>query len=175
MFVTDRVFVALGAAVALLALSPALASSASGPPTAAQIRTAVRKAERSPYLWTTINICNTKRYPLTVGVRGQMPALGFSASLYMDVQALYWTDGRFVQVPKVAKLIDLGRQTSGLHQSGVSFSFAPGASRLSGSITFTWKRGTRILAQATRPATRGHPSADYGDPQHYSSEQCVIS
>ncbi len=77
-------------------------------------------------------------------------------------------------MPEVQQLIDLGPQTTGLHQGGVSFRFAPGAGHLSGTITFIWKRGGKVLAQATRPATQGHPSADYGDPEDYSSAQCAI-
>jgi len=170
-----RVLVPLVAASVLLALAPARARGSSRPPTNAQLRAAVRRVEHSRYLWTTINICNTKRYPLTIGIRGQMPALGFAASLSMDVQALYWSNSSFVAVPKVQKLIELGRQATGLHQGGVSFRFAPGAGRLSGTITFVWKRGGKVIARATRAATRGHPNADYGSPNHYSSAQCVIS
>jgi hypothetical protein len=175
MCVMVRVLLPFVAALALFALLPAFALSSSRPPTSAQIRAAARHAERSPYLWTTINICNTRRYPLTLGIRGQMPSLGFPASLYMNVQALYLSNRRFVAVPKVRKLIGLGRQATGLHQGGVSFRFSPGAGRLSGTIRFIWKRGGKVVAQATRRATRGHPSADYGNPTHYSAAQCKIS
>src|SRR6516165_1209759 len=60
------------------------------PPTAAQMRAAVQRAERSKYLWATVNICNTKRHPHAIGVRGQMPALGFPALLQMTVHLKYW-------------------------------------------------------------------------------------
>ena len=164
----------LVAAPALLALSPAPARGSSQPPTAAQIRAAVRRGESSRDLWTTINICNTKDHPLTLGIRGQMPALGFQSSLEMDVQALYWSAGRFIPVPRTQQLMDLGAHTTGLYQKGVSFSFAPAAGRLSGTITFIWRRAGKVLAKATRAATGGHPSADDGDPKHYSSAQCAI-
>lgn len=167
--------VAVATAAALLTCSPALARSTVPSPTAGQIRAAVRQAERSKHLWTTINICNTARYPLTLGIRGQMPALGFRASLYMDVRALYWSDSRFIAVPTAATLIDLGPQTTGLRQGGVSFGFAPGAGKLSAAITFIWKRDGKVLAQTSRPATQGHPDADYGSPAHHSSARCDIS
>ncbi len=161
-------------ALAMLELSPALARGTARKPTRAQVRAAVRQAERSQYLWTTINICNTKRHPLTLGIRGQMPALGFASVLDMKIHALYWSRGKFVVVPKVQQVIDLGSQTGGLHQGGVSLRFAPGAGRLSGRITFQWKLAGKVIAQATRTAAAGHPSADYGDPTHHTSEQCLI-
>ena len=63
-----------------------------GRPTKAQIRTAVARAERSKSLWATVNICNSKRYPDRIGVRGQMPSLGFAAWLSMDIQVQYYSD-----------------------------------------------------------------------------------
>jgi len=169
-----RVLVAAVIALASLTFSPALAHGSSGPPTSGQIQRAVRQAERSTDLWTTINICNGRRHPLTIGIRGQMPALGFRTSLLMDVQALYWSDSRFIPVPRVRRLVDLGSHATGLHQGGVSFRFAPGAGRLSGAITFIWKRNGKVLAQATRQASKGHPDADYGSPARYSASQCKI-
>src|SRR5947209_20193020 len=75
------------AAGVLVAAVPASAGTV-GP---ARISRAVRNAERSPSLWATINICGSRRHPNDVGVRGQMPTLGFSASLFMVVQVNYWS------------------------------------------------------------------------------------
>jgi hypothetical protein len=172
--------VTVAATLALLGVAPpaALAAGAIQNPTAAQIRTAVRRAEHSRYLWSTINICDTSRHPDVVGIRGQMPSLGFSALLSMDIQLDYWStsEKRFIQVPGNAahKQLSLGSPANGVHQGGIDFSVTPHAGLLSGEITFTWRRGGRLLAELTRPASAGHPDADFGDPEHYSAGECEI-
>ncbi|MEA2144947.1 MAG: hypothetical protein QOG59_534, partial [Solirubrobacteraceae bacterium] len=66
------------------------AQAASGPsPTI--ISAAVAKARHSRDLWTTVNVCTPRPKPHTVGVRAQMPALGFRAWLSMQVQLDYWS------------------------------------------------------------------------------------
>jgi hypothetical protein len=168
-------------AVVLAAISavavPALAVAATPAPTAAQVRQAVRRAESSRSLWTTVNICNAPHYQDVMGVRGQMPALGFAASLSMRVQVDFWSQSRRRFEPDTrvkSELLKLGDVERGLHQSGVSFLFTPHAGRLSGTITFTWERGGKIIGHTERPATGGHPAADYGHPPHHSSSACTI-
>ena len=50
-------------------------------------RAAVRRAERSRELWATINICSANAKPGggELGVRGQMPSLGFSATPQLQI------------------------------------------------------------------------------------------
>ncbi len=159
-----------------MGLLAGIAGAANPNPSASQIRAAIGRAERSRALWATINICNTRRYPRTVGIRGQMPTLGFSSSLYMDIQSEYWSSSTkgFVPDPGVAKLVGLGRAASGLRQDGASFQFMRHAGLLSGTIAFEWKRGGRLLGRTTRRATAGHRDADMGNPPHFSAAQCRI-
>ena len=103
---------------------PAAASKRPTGPTHSQISAAVARVKRSRNLWATVNICNTKRHPDVVGIRGQMPALGFSSALSMQVDphsgAGYWQltgsatamQGRFIllhdgRIALDGKMLDL--------------------------------------------------------------------
>jgi hypothetical protein len=163
------------AALAGLPAQVALSQQSSRSPTAAQIRAAIRRAEHSRDLWATINICNTKRNRHIIGIRGQMPSLGFASRLSMDVQIDYWSfkDRRFKPDPGVTKSILLGRVTNGLRQGGVSFRFPPPVI-LSGEITFTWRRQGKVLGHAHRKTGHGLKHVDFGDPPGYSTATCRI-
>jgi hypothetical protein len=160
-------------ATAALAASPALAGS----PPPARIRAAVRRAESAQSLWATVNICNSPHYRDDVGVRGQMPALGFAAWLSMEIKLYYYANSekRFLPVQtRGTKLVRLGRFSSGLQQSGALFSFSPHQPMLKATVTFIWRRSGQLLGQTTRSTTAGHPSADFASPAHYSAAACTI-
>jgi hypothetical protein len=144
--------------------------------TPVQIRAAIDGAEASNSLWATVNVCNSPGNPNSIGIRGQMPALGIPASLTMTVQIDYWSakDNAFVPAPDASRTVSLGDATTGLHQGGVSFPFAPASGVFSGSVTFQWVRGARVVATATRQVTSGHPDADFSSPAHFSAAQCSI-
>jgi hypothetical protein len=147
------------------------------PPTRAQIRSAVRRAERSTSLWTTVNICDSKTHPDQLGIRGQMPTLGFAAWLSMKIQLNYFstTKQRFVPDSGAAeKLIRLGRLSTGLQQGGAEFSFEPHAGLFNATVQFIWRRSGKLIGQTTKTTTAGHPNADFGSPPHYSAQQCRI-
>lgn len=146
-------------------------------PTNAQIQAAVVRAKQSDTLWATVNICDTRRYPDTLGVRGQMPSLGFSSSMSIDIQVSYYstTKHRFVPVPHEMLKISLGQHATGLEQGGWNFPFAAHAGLLNATLTFVWTRGGRALGQTQRQTTAGHPGADFGSPPHFSAKQCRMS
>ncbi len=176
-----EVRLALATTVLALAVSAgpaaAVAGTATTNPTRAQIRSAIRRAERSRSLWATINICNTRRYPNTVGVRGQMPALGFASWMTMLIRVDYYskTKKRFLPVPDATMRVRLGRISSGLEQDGATFGpFKPHAGRLEATVQFVWRRAGRLLGQTTRRTTSGHRDADFGSPPRYSAMQCRI-
>jgi hypothetical protein len=169
---------ALAAAV-LAAVIPVLPTPAlAGVVGPGQIARAVRSAERSGGLWATINICSSHRYPHQLGVRGQMPTLGFPANLTMVVQVNYWsaTGKRFVPITSAAgsTTLTLGRLTSGLQQDGAVFPFDAHTGRLNATITFRWTRNGKLLGQTVRRTTAGHHDADFGSPPRYSAAQCTI-
>jgi hypothetical protein len=171
------VLASLAGATALLLPAAARADSAPKPPSHAQVQTALRHAKTSPGLWATVNVCNTRRHPGMIGIRAQMPALGFAATLRMRFEVDYFSaqDKSYKSVPGASRQVSLGVEKRGLHQEGVLFSFPRHSGELRGLVRFQWASGRRLLGQAQEVTTHGHPGADFGDPAHYSAPQCVIS
>ena len=163
----------VAALIAVAAAAPASAAT-TRPPTAAQIRTEVRAAERSRSLWATVNICDTKRHPDTIGIRGQMPSLDVGANLSMDVQINYWSfsESKFVPDPGVSKTVALGDPPNRLIQGGVNFRFAPPVV-LSGTVTFEWKVAGKVVGRAVRFTGRD-ANVEGGDPPGYSAPDCEM-
>jgi hypothetical protein len=169
-----RTIAALIALATAVSASPALARGTSRGPTRAQIRAAVRRAEHSKSLWATVNICNTTRHPKTIGVRGQMPSLGFAATMSMRVQVDYWTGTQFALDPGVSKRVALGDPTNRIIQGGANFTFQPPVI-LSGTITFEWKLAGKVIGHTTRLTGHGYRHVDGGDPPGYSAATCRMS
>jgi hypothetical protein len=168
----------LSAFVALLLITcagAAQAKAASTPtPTPGQMRSAVRRAERSSDLWATVNVCNTRRYPNTIGIRGQMPTLGFTAQLRMRFAVEYWTGKAFTPIRGLETAVTLNPAATGLQQGGVMFTFGRHAGSLRGSVSFEWRYGRRLIGHTKRLTRLHHRNADYGDPKGFSSGTCVI-
>jgi hypothetical protein len=164
----------LACALAALAVAPS-ADATVGP---RQVAKAVSAAEHSTSLWATINICSSRSEPDDLGVRGQMPTLGFPSILTMVVQVNYWSSSRkrFVPIKNAAAstTLKLGRLTKGLQQDGAVFPFSPHTGLLNASITFTWTRNGAVVGKVQRRTTAGHPTADFGSPPRYSAAQCVV-
>lgn len=163
----------------MMLAAPEANAFASASPTQAQIRAAVRRAERSKQLWTTINVCNTPARPDRIGIRGQMPALGFPARLSMTVRVDYWDAAAKALRPVPGATgraqVNLGTVLDGLEQGGHTFQFAPGTGLLSGTITFQWRRGGKVIGHVSKLATGGHRGVGGGDPPHHSAATCTIS
>jgi hypothetical protein len=148
-------------------------------PTPAQIASAVRRAKRSRNLWATVNICDTTAHPNALGIRGQMPALGFPTRMSMLVQVDYYVmaDGRFepdTSVPRVRVPLSKTAQANGLWQGGVEFSFTPPAV-LSGTVTFQWKLGRKVIGHVTKLTAHGRKGVKHSDPPGYSTATCTIN
>ena len=176
-----RALICTAAAIAAT-LGPAAATdaaqAASPAPSAARIRSAVAGAKRSHYLWATVNICTDKRKGGVVGVRGEMPALGFSSTLSMTIQLNRFSTAhrRFVAISgsTARRTVSLGALRTGVHQSGAEFPFSADPGRLDATVTFTWTRAGKVLGTTARTTTGGHPAADFGRPAHHSAARCMI-
>jgi hypothetical protein len=162
------------AGAALFAAGSAAASGV-GPK---RIARAVHSAERSRSLWATVNICDTRKYRNDLGVRGQMPTLGFASSLYMVVQVNFWskTEHRFlpIQSKLATTRLSLGSNANGLQQDGAVFPFTAHTGLLNATFTFIWTRGGKVIGQTVRRTTAGHADADHGNPPRFSAAQCRI-
>jgi hypothetical protein len=170
----------VAAALAVAVAVPAFAQRRHArpkPPTRAQIHRALRRAEHSRALWATVNICNTTSHPNLIGIRGQMPALGFPSVLTMQVQLKYWSyaDNRFEAVPHTKQTISLGRQRRGVFQSGISYQLSTSSGMFAATVRFAWRLGRRTLGHVTRWTSPHHPAAEDGDPRHFSEWKCVIA
>jgi hypothetical protein len=145
-------------------------------PTRKQMLAAVHTAERSRYLWATVNVCNTRRYPDAIGIRAQMPALGFTTTLQMEFQVDQRSahGASFRPVSRAKRAVSVGSVKRGLQQEGVTFSLGPDAGDLRGTVKFEWRLGRRVLGRSTRVTTRGHPTANFSDPPRYSASRCII-
>ena len=153
-----------------------LAEAANHNPTSGQIAKAIKNAEASKSLWATVNLCNTKHHRYTIGIRGQMPALGFAAWLSMRIQLNYYSASKrkFLPLTDASKLVRLGRIGHGLQQAGQVWTYGPHAGLFNARIQFVWRRSGKLLGQTSRRTTAGHPGAAFGDPAHYSAKQCLI-
>ena len=173
-----RAALSLTACAALSPLSAALAYGNAGP-TPSQVRAAVRRAERSTQLWATVNICDTPSHPNRIGIRGQMPALGFAAQLSISIQVEYWdlaaSSFRPVSGPGGQAQLKLGTVRDGTEQGGRTFQFAPGAGLLRGRITFRWRLNGKLVGKVSRSTTAGHRKVAGGDPPGHSAASCTIS
>jgi hypothetical protein len=151
-------------------------------PTAAQIRKAVAKAERSKMLWATVNVCQTKGKQAaqggSIGVRGQMPTLGFASTLSMTIQLNRYsaTSKSFVSISEATatRTVSPGAFATDLHQAGEVFPFTGPAGLLNATVTFSWTRAGKLLGSTTQQTTAGHPDASGGRPAHYSTAQCQL-
>jgi hypothetical protein len=133
-------------------------------------------------LWATIDVCNPAKEPDTVGIRGSMPGDGHEKDAmymrfqleYLDPQSNVWStpthgaDAGYISVG-AAKT---GRQGGSSFQLGAPKS-QPGYT-MRGVVTFQWRRGGRVVHQATRTTSAGHTNVARADPPGYSAAQCTI-
>lgn len=186
--------VALAALLAALCL-PGLAGAAKtkphkhkkpkGPTLQQKIHAAVAKAERSPDLWATVNCCGScqSSTPSTdvVGIRGQMPGLGITAStMSMSISVEYWnyTDNAF-ESANASIPVSLGVGTHGVRQGGANFPFSPPPSGTTylvrGTIAFTWKVGSKVVGSVTRNTGHGYTNVGYSNPPGLSEGSCTLT
>jgi hypothetical protein len=126
-----------------------------------------------------VNICDTANHPNVIGIRGQLPALGFKTTMSMLVQVDYYVfaDARFepdTVVPRVRVPLGKKAHATGLWQGGVKFAFTPPVV-LSGTVTFQWKLGHRVIGTVTRDTGHGDRRVADSDPPHYSTATCTIN
>jgi hypothetical protein len=185
--------------IVAVTLTTTLASAAAGPLSAAAARTrpsippltaaakhtppSTPPLTRSRDLWSTVDVCDPKDKPHTVGVRGSMPSDGHPKDVmfmrlqiqFLDSTTKTWTD--------LTKGGDSGflKLGSGLlaRQGGLSVQLAAGAGKASytlrGYVAFQWRRAGKAIKEVTRTTSAGHTSAAGADPHGYSAATCKLS
>ncbi len=169
----------LAPAAVLAVLLPGGASAAAG---AHAGRTDVHTLPRSRLLWATIDVCNATDQPDTLGVRGSMPGdreahdtmyMRFRLQ-YMNAKTKAWTDLSGGVSPTWTSV---GSGASA-RQGGRSFQLSPVAGQpavtMRGVVSFQWRHGATVLAQASRPTSAGRQSLAGSDPAGFSAATCVI-
>ncbi len=164
---------ALGASV-IASLALTASTQAAAP------RVNKRSLLASRRLWATIDVCNPKDQPDTVGVRGSMPGDGQARDhMYMSFRLqMQEPRGRWSYVSgSTPSFIAVGTGASA-RQGGSSFVIKPVAGKppivLRGIVVFQWRRGATVLEQTARTTQAGHESYAGADPAGFSAATCSL-
>jgi len=173
----------LSCALMLAAISAIPVTSAGAVNRSKRARRAVDTSSllRSRLLWSTIDVCNAPDQPNTVGIRGSMPGdhqahdkmyMRFRLQ-YMNAATKTWTDLSKAS----ASYAPVGSGASA-RQAGRSFQLNPVAGQpaftLRGVVSFEWRHGSTVLAQASRATSAGRDSLAGSDPVGFSAASCLI-
>jgi hypothetical protein len=172
----------LRAHFALPALALACCSSAAAAPTApAPAPQHKPTIYQSPYLWATINVCNGRAEPKTVGIRASMPGSGIKREeMFMRFELQYQGDDggwRALGTAADSGFLDVGSATYRARQSGRTFqvSVAPAQQTvLRGQVSFQWRRGARIVRHALETTTPGHVIVTGAASPGFSAAACAL-
>jgi hypothetical protein len=140
----------------------------------------------SRQLWATVDVCNPKDQPNTIGIRGSMPSDGRRGdAMFMRFRVQYQNSStkKWVDIAKGpgSQGADSGLQPvhpGGLaSESGRNFQMVPtpgAAFTLRGVVSFEWRRGIHVVHSATRVTTAGHKTLTGADPAGFSAAICTI-
>lgn len=170
-----RRVVVISARRAAAALAVALAA---GPLAAADAR---RGASR--HLWATVNVCDTDRWPDTIGIRGSMPGSSDRREamwMRFEVQFLAADDGKWHNVPEGGDsgFVYVGPARFKAGQSGRSFRISPKKGQqvlLRGRVSFEWRLKGEVVRRAAVRTRKGHRSSAGSDPPGYTASTCMIT
>jgi len=168
-------------ALAVALLAPLLAALA--PAAEAVVKRKPPSIFDSPLLWATVNVCDTKNSPDTIGIRGSMPGSAVRGErMYMrfQVQYLSKSEQRWHNITQGADSgwVSVGSARYKARQAGWSFRFAAptdgSTELLRGAVTFEWRNGPVVVRHVRKRTTGGHASAAGADPAGYSAAVCEI-
>ena len=159
-----------------LTLSSPGAAVARGP-SASQISAAIQTAEHSKQLWATVNVCTTNHHHGQLGIRGQMPSLGFASDMYMTFEVTYKASSgtHFKPLRATRATVSVGHAAHKVLQVGRTYPFQTSPTLLAGRVTFDWRRGGKLLGRTSRRTTGRHSSVDFSDPPGFSQPFCRLS
>jgi hypothetical protein len=169
------------ALAASAAVAAALATGVeAGPPAQAAGAPTV---DKSPLLWATVNICDTRKHPDTIGIRASMPGSGKKGEkMYMRFQVQYFRTSTQKWAPTDAT-VDSGFQAVGSamfrrRESGWNFSITPPPAgqtyRLRGVVTFEWRKSKTVVRRAQKRTHSAHRGTFGADPKGFSAAECTI-
>jgi hypothetical protein len=168
---------ALGSASAGAATTTTTSTTATTP-TATQIKKAIATATKSSSLWVTINACRQQGSDRgTIGVRGQMPGLGFPAQLKLTLTVSYFSssDNRYEVVRGSSRTLALGSLTKGTVQDGIQYTLTAPVNVVA-DATFDWYYAGKLIGSTTKATTGGHSKqVKHSVPAGYSVAACSLS
>ena len=143
----------------------------------------VASAHHAKDLWATVNVCDTERYPNTLGVRASRPGNGTSQKMWMRFRASYFDRAtetwRKVEGNSRSRWIKVGNARWKSRQAGRRFALDAPLPTTSyvvrGIVKFQWRKGKKVIRRARQKTLSGHPTGRYGDPRGYSNGVCEIS
>jgi hypothetical protein len=162
----------------LLLAVPALAA----PPAPAAQKKQREPLSESRHLWSTVNVCDTRRYPDQIGIRASMPGTGRrKQTMWMRFQVQYRSPSdrrwkRFTAGDTDSGWVKVGHAGYKARQSGYLFDFDPAKGDtyvLRGLVRFQWRRGRRVVHRARELTSAGH-HVSFADPKDYSRKRCEI-
>jgi hypothetical protein len=162
--------------IAALVFVPAVVAATAQPAPA-------RSLAHSRELWATVDVCDPKDQPNTIGIRGSMPGDGHAKDvMYMRfrVQYLDATKKEWLNLGKGGDSGPLKLGSGALtRQGGFSVELAPIAGKpaftLRGYVIFQWRKGSTVLQSLTRLTTPGHTSTAGADPRGFSAATCKLA
>lgn len=132
-------------------------------------------------LWATINICDTDRYPSTVGVRANTASTSRRDVLYLRYRLEFWSppDNSWLplRVGGDSGLLRVGRGRFPRLQHGYTFPVtrpSSGVFSFRAKVHFEWRRRGRVLDRITLKTRSGKPARG-SDPPGYSVGVCDIA
>ena len=158
--------------ILLAALALPASASAQGP-----------TIDKSPLLWSTVNICDTAKHPDTLGIRASMPGSGRKGErMFMRFKAQFFSevDNRwhnFTSKGTKSGWVDVGHARYRARQSGWSFVFTPRKGQrfeLRGVVNFEWRKRKRVVRRSVKKTTPGHGTS-LSDPKGFSAATCRIA
>jgi len=157
-----------------------LLATAAGPVAAAA---AQRTVEDSRHLWATVNICDTDRWPDTIGIRGSMPGSPDGREtmwMRFQVQFLAAGDSRWHNVPEGGDsgFVQVGPARYKARQAGRSFRISPKKGEqvlLRGKVSFEWRLKGEVVRRSGMRTRKGHRSTAGAHPPGYTASTCTIT
>ena len=168
---TDNARMPLRRRLALLASLTALAAGG----VAAQPAQGATK-----HLWSTVNICDSVKYPDNVGIAARMPGDGTTRRMYMRFYVQYREDKqwRFVKTGGRSPWLKAGSAKYAWSQRGYTFRFDPPAAGESflfrGFVRFEWRsKSGKVVKKTSRVTQSGHDTSG-ADPKGFTAAQCTL-
>jgi hypothetical protein len=144
---------------------------------------AAAEAGQSALLWSTVNVCDTPRYPDRLGLRGSMPGNGLKGEMFMRFRVQYFNrkKQRWRTVSDTdadSCYMSAGSSRFKVRQTGATFHLAPpqgGSWTLRGMVDYEWRLKGRVIKRAKRFTEEGRKSVSGADPPGFSASECEIS